>query len=164
MLLSLCVCRVRVLLTSPGECIYKTIPYTKSCMQNYPVYKTIPNVKLSGILFCIQNCLLYKIVLCTKSCILYCPLCKTHLCTYYPVYKITILSYIQNNSVWKTLRYTIVSIKLSFGSRYFFLQVALQLYSRGWVDPVPDPLLLRKSGSAGNRTRSSGSVARNSDH
>ena len=25
--------------------------------------------------------------------------------------------------------------------------------SRGWVDPVPDPLLLRKSGSAGNRTR-----------
>jgi len=25
--------------------------------------------------------------------------------------------------------------------------------SRGWVDPVPDPLLLRKSGSAGDRTR-----------
>jgi hypothetical protein len=24
------------------------------------------------------------------------------------------------------------------------------------VDPVPDPLLLRKSGSAGNRTRTSG--------
>jgi hypothetical protein len=32
------------------------------------------------------------------------------------------------------------------------------------VDPVPDPLLLRKSGSAGNRTRTSGSVARSSDH
>jgi hypothetical protein len=32
------------------------------------------------------------------------------------------------------------------------------------VDPVPDPLLLRKSGSAGNRTWTSGSVARNSDH
>jgi hypothetical protein len=33
------------------------------------------------------------------------------------------------------------------------------------VDPVPDPLLLRKkSGSPGNRTRTSGSVARNSDH
>jgi hypothetical protein len=31
------------------------------------------------------------------------------------------------------------------------------------VDPVPDPLLLRKSGSVGNRTRTSGSVARNSD-
>jgi hypothetical protein len=28
------------------------------------------------------------------------------------------------------------------------------------VDPVPDPLLLRKSGSAGNRTRD----LRNSDH
>jgi hypothetical protein len=38
-------------------------------------------------------------------------------------------------------------------SRYFFFQVAPQLYSQGWVDPVPDPLLLRKSGSAGNRTR-----------
>jgi hypothetical protein len=32
------------------------------------------------------------------------------------------------------------------------------------VDHVPDPLLLRKSGSAGNRIRTSGSVARNSDH
>jgi hypothetical protein len=49
-------------------------------------------------------------------------------------------------------------------SHYFFFQVASQLYSRGWVDPVPDPLLLRKSGSTGNRTRTSGSVARNSGH
>jgi hypothetical protein len=32
------------------------------------------------------------------------------------------------------------------------------------VDPFPDPLLFRKSGSAGNRSRTSGSVARNSDH
>jgi hypothetical protein len=32
------------------------------------------------------------------------------------------------------------------------------------VDPVPDPLLLRKSGSAGIEPRTSGSVARNSDH
>jgi hypothetical protein len=32
------------------------------------------------------------------------------------------------------------------------------------VDPVPDPALLRKSGSAGNQTLTSGSVARNSDH
>jgi hypothetical protein len=32
------------------------------------------------------------------------------------------------------------------------------------VDPVPEPLLLSKSGSAGNLTRASGSVARNSDH
>jgi hypothetical protein len=49
-------------------------------------------------------------------------------------------------------------------SRYIFLQVALQLYLRGWVDPVPDPILLRKSGSAGNRTPTSGSAARNSNH
>jgi hypothetical protein len=49
-------------------------------------------------------------------------------------------------------------------NRYLFFQVAPQLYSRGRVDPVPDPLLLRKSGSAGNRTRISGSVARNSYH
>jgi hypothetical protein len=47
-------------------------------------------------------------------------------------------------------------------SRYIFFQVAPQLYPRGRVDPVPDPLLLRKSGSVGNRT--SGSVARNSNH
>jgi hypothetical protein len=48
-------------------------------------------------------------------------------------------------------------------SRYFFSQVAPQLYSRGWVDPFPDTLLLRKFGSAWNRTWTSGSVARNSD-
>jgi hypothetical protein len=41
-----------------------------------------------------------------------------------------------------------------------FYQVAPQLYSR--VDPVPDPLLF--FGSAGNRNRASGSVAKNSDH
>jgi hypothetical protein len=35
----------------------------------------------------------------------------------------------------------------AFPDRYFFLQVAPQLYSRGWVDHVPDPLLLRKSES-----------------
>jgi hypothetical protein len=38
-------------------------------------------------------------------------------------------------------------------SRYYFFQVAPQLFPRGSVDPVRDPLLLRKSGSAGNRTR-----------
>jgi hypothetical protein len=32
------------------------------------------------------------------------------------------------------------------------------------VDPIPDPLLLRKSGTAGNRTWTAGSVARHSDH
>jgi hypothetical protein len=34
-------------------------------------------------------------------------------------------------------------------SRYFFIQVAPQLSSRGWVDPVR----LKKTGRAGNRTR-----------
>jgi hypothetical protein len=48
-------------------------------------------------------------------------------------------------------------------SLYFFFQIAPQLYSRGWVDPVPDPPL-RKTGSAENRTRISGSVVRKSDH
>jgi hypothetical protein len=63
----------------------------------------------------------------------------------------------------------VVSVTDSYGrilgfldpSRYFFFQVTPQLYSRGWVDPVPDPLLPRKSGRAGNRTRTAGSVARN---
>jgi hypothetical protein len=41
-------------------------------------------------------------------------------------------------------------------SPYYFSQVAPQLYSRGWADPVPDSVLLRKSGSAGNRTRTCG--------
>jgi hypothetical protein len=49
-------------------------------------------------------------------------------------------------------------------SRYFSYQVAPQLYSRGWVDPVPDPTTFFFSGSVGNRTRASGSVAKNSDH
>jgi hypothetical protein len=49
-------------------------------------------------------------------------------------------------------------------SLYLYFQVAPQLYSRGCEDPVPDPLLLRKPGSAGNRTRASGSVAKNSDY
>jgi hypothetical protein len=48
-------------------------------------------------------------------------------------------------------------------SRYFFFQVAPQLFSR-LSGPVPDPLLLRKSGSAGSQTRAFGSLARNSDH
>jgi hypothetical protein len=58
--------------------------------------------------------------------------------------------------------------RFSRQKQLLFYQVAAQLYSRGWVDPVPDPLLFsflffffRKSGSAGNRTRASGSVAKN---
>jgi hypothetical protein len=38
---------------------------------------------------------------------------------------------------------TAVNIGFQDRSRYFSIQVAPQLSSRGWVDPVPDPLLLR---------------------
>jgi hypothetical protein len=38
------------------------------------------------------------------------------------------------------------------------------VYSRGWVDPSPDPLFLRKCGSTGKRIRTSGSIGRSSDH
>jgi hypothetical protein len=48
---------------------------------------------------------------------------------------------------------TVVNLGFLNRSGYFSFQVAPQLPSRGWVDPVSDPLLLRKSGSAGNRTR-----------
>jgi hypothetical protein len=37
--------------------------------------------------------------------------------------------------------------------RYFFFKVAPQFYSQGWLDSVPDPLFLRKSGNDGNRSR-----------
>jgi hypothetical protein len=53
------------------------------------------------------------------------------------------------------------SRKLRAGRRTV-IQVAPQLCSRAWVDPVPDPLLLRNSGKNENPTRTSGSVARNS--
>jgi hypothetical protein len=38
-------------------------------------------------------------------------------------------------------------------NRYYFFQVDPELYSRSWGDPVPDALLIRKSGSSENRTR-----------
>jgi hypothetical protein len=55
---------------------------------------------------------------------------------------------------WSAQRiFTVVNLGFLDRSRYFSFQVAPRLSSRGWVDPVPDSLLLRKSGSAGNRTR-----------
>jgi hypothetical protein len=48
---------------------------------------------------------------------------------------------------------TAVNLRFLDRSRYFFIQVAPQLSSWGWVEPVPDPLLLRKSGRAMNRTQ-----------
>jgi hypothetical protein len=67
-------------------------------------------------------------------------------------------------ATWSTWRIPTVVSRFSRQEPLLFYQVAPQLYSRGWVDPVPDPLLLRKSGSSGNRTQTSGSVGRNSDH
>jgi hypothetical protein len=49
-------------------------------------------------------------------------------------------------------------------SRFSRLEPLAFLSSDDSVDAVTDPLLLRRSGSTGNRTRISGSVARNSDH
>jgi hypothetical protein len=55
---------------------------------------------------------------------------------------------------WSVLRIpTVVNLGFLDLSRYIFIQVVTQIISRGWVDPVSDPLLLWKSGSAGNRTR-----------
>jgi hypothetical protein len=47
---------------------------------------------------------------------------------------------------------TAVNLGFLDRSRYF-VEIASQLSLRGWVDPVPNPLLLRKSGSAGNGTK-----------
>jgi hypothetical protein len=56
------------------------------------------------------------------------------------------------------------NLSFSRSEPLLFIQVAPQLYSRSREGPVPDPLLLRKSDGAGNRTWTSGSVVRNSDH
>jgi hypothetical protein len=67
-------------------------------------------------------------------------------------------------ATWSAWRIPTAVFSISRQEPLLFYQVAPQLYSRGRVDPVPYPLLLRKSGSAGNRTRASESVAKNSDH
>jgi hypothetical protein len=63
-------------------------------------------------------------------------------------------------SAWSLRPYSRISRK----EPLLFYKVAPQLYSRGWVDPVPDRLLLFFFDSAGNRTRASGFIAKNSDH
>jgi hypothetical protein len=71
----------------------------------------------------------------------------------------------RNDIVWSEQR---IPTALNFGflyrNRYFSIQVAPQLSSRSWVDPVPGPILLRKSGCAGIELGTSGPVARTSDH
>jgi hypothetical protein len=48
---------------------------------------------------------------------------------------------------------TAVNLSSVDRSCYFFFQVAPHLSSRGWVDPVPDSPLIRKSCSTEKRTR-----------
>jgi hypothetical protein len=48
---------------------------------------------------------------------------------------------------------TVVNKSFIDRNRYFYFKYLLIYPHKGWVDPVPDPLLLRKSGSAGNRIR-----------
>jgi hypothetical protein len=52
---------------------------------------------------------------------------------------------------WSAQRISKAFLSVFYRNRYYFFPVA-QLYSRGWLVPVPDPLLLRKPDSAGNRT------------
>jgi hypothetical protein len=47
---------------------------------------------------------------------------------------------------------TVVNLSFLDRSRYFSFRYFLIHPHEGWVDLVPDPLLLRKSGSAGNRS------------
>jgi hypothetical protein len=48
---------------------------------------------------------------------------------------------------------TVVNLSFLDRSRYFSFKQLLIYPHKGWVDPVPDTLLLRKSGSTRNRTR-----------
>jgi hypothetical protein len=48
---------------------------------------------------------------------------------------------------------TVVNFSFIDRSRYFSFKQLLIYPHKGWADLVPDPLLLRKSGSAGNGTR-----------
>jgi hypothetical protein len=68
-------------------------------------------------------------------------------------------------ATWSAWRFpTAVLSRFSRQEPLLFYQVAPQLYSRGWVDPVPDPLLFFFLVVQGNRTRDSGFAAKDSDH
>jgi hypothetical protein len=73
----------------------------------------------------------------------------------YPIKWLLLVGEVSANSTFADRRCHVVSVKDPCGhtlrfldrSHYFFFQVVPQLYSRVWVDPVPHPLLVRKSGS-----------------
>jgi hypothetical protein len=48
---------------------------------------------------------------------------------------------------------TVVNLSFLDRSRYFSFKQLLIYPHKGWVDPVPDLLIFRKSGSSGNQTR-----------
>jgi hypothetical protein len=58
------------------------------------------------------------------------------------------------SATWSAWRIPTVVISVFYTGAAAVFQVAPQLYSRDWVDP----LRLKKSSSSGNRTRTSGSV------
>jgi hypothetical protein len=47
----------------------------------------------------------------------------------------------------------VVNLDFLDPDNYFSIQIGPQLYARGSVDPISDPLLLRQSGNARNRPR-----------
>jgi hypothetical protein len=56
-------------------------------------------------------------------------------------------------------------VNLSFLDRSrYFLEISRQLFSCGRVDPVPDPLILRKTGSDGNRPTHDNTVYKKQRH
>jgi hypothetical protein len=70
--------------------------------------------------------------------------------------------------VQKALLNNNTSVRTPLETHYFSASLTTpltpQLYSRGRVGPVPDPLLVRKSGRVGNRTQTSASVDNSSEH
>jgi hypothetical protein len=58
----------------------------------------------------------------------------------------------------------VVRVTNPYGRIHGFLHRSRSSSSIIQLNPVPDQLLPRKSGSVGDRTRASGSVARNSHH
>jgi hypothetical protein len=59
---------------------------------------------------------------------------------------------------------TVVNLSFLDRSHYFSFKQLLIYPHKGWVDPVPDPLLLRKSGRVGIEPGTSVLAARRSDH
>jgi hypothetical protein len=59
---------------------------------------------------------------------------------------------------------TVVNISFLDWIRYFSFKQLLIYPHTGCVDPVPDPVSLRRSGSAGNRTRGLWVAASESEH